>query len=178
MADLARVTTWANALIALHLDARVWSFGFDNAKTRAGQCNYTARRITVSRYLAARYEDDEIHQILLHEVAHALAGSGAGHGPRWTAIARSIGYEGSRLHHGTRADELAPWVGRCPAGHEFYRHRRPASRLSCSLCARGFSAAHLITWTRRDVAPARRGTRTAARTAGAPAAPLGPGVSR
>jgi predicted SprT family Zn-dependent metalloprotease len=163
VADLARVTTWANALIALHLDARVWSFGFDNAKTRAGQCNYTAHRITVSRYLAARYEDDEIHQILLHEVAHALAGSTAAHGPRWVGIARSIGYEGSRLHEGTRADELAPWVGRCPAGHEFYRHRRPAGRLSCSLCARGFSSAHLIAWTRRDVAAVRRSVQRTAR---------------
>jgi predicted SprT family Zn-dependent metalloprotease len=156
MADLARVTRWADALIALHLDPSVWSFGFDNAKTRAGQCNYTAHRITVSRYLTAQYDDDEIHQILLHEVAHALAGSAAGHGPRWVAIAREIGYEGSRLHDGTRADELAPWIGRCPAGHEFYRHRRPKSRLSCSLCARGFSSAHLIEWARRDVSGVRR----------------------
>ncbi|WP_066041211.1 SprT-like domain-containing protein [Herbiconiux solani] len=165
MADLARVTRWADALIRMHLDPAVWSFGFDNAKTRAGQCNYTSHRITVSRYLAARYDDDEIHQILLHEVAHALAGSGAGHGPRWVAIARDLGYEGKRLHEGDRADELAPWVGRCPAGHEFYRHRRPAARLSCSLCARGFSPAHLITWTRRDVTAARRSVRGAVRSA-------------
>ncbi|QJU52382.1 SprT-like domain-containing protein [Herbiconiux sp. KACC 21604] len=163
MADLQRVTRWANALIALHLDARVWSFGFDNAKTRAGQCNYTAHRITVSRYLAARYEDDEIHQILLHEVAHALAGPAAAHGPRWVAVAREIGYEGSRLHDGERADELAPWIGHCPAGHEYFRHRRPKNRVSCSVCARGFSSAHLIVWTRRDVAATRRAIHRAAR---------------
>ncbi len=156
MAELSRVTTWANALIALHLNPAVWSFGFDNAKTRAGQCNYTAKKITVSRYLAARYDDDEIHQILLHEIAHAMAGSAAGHGGRWVAIAREIGYEGQRLHEGDRADDLAPWVGRCPAGHEFYRHRRPKARLSCSLCARGFSSSHLIAWSRRDVTAVRR----------------------
>ena len=156
MAELARVTTWANALIALHLDPAVWSFGFDNAKTRAGQCNYTAKKITVSRYLAARYDDDEIHQILLHEIAHAMAGSAAGHGARWVAVAREIGYEGNRLHDGDRADDLAPWVGRCPAGHEYYRHRRPKARLSCSLCARGFSSNHLISWSRRDVSTVRR----------------------
>ena len=163
MADLQRVTRWANALIALHLDARVWTFGFDNAKTRAGQCNYTSHRITVSRYLAARYEDDEIHQILLHEVAHALAGPAAAHGPRWVSVAREIGYEGSRLHDGERADELAPWIGRCPAGHEYFRHRRPTNRVSCSVCARGFSSAHVIEWTRRDVAATRRAVYRAAR---------------
>ncbi|HEY9423159.1 MAG TPA: SprT-like domain-containing protein, partial [Microterricola sp.] len=111
MADLERVRHWANALIALHLNPAIWSFGFDNAKKRAGLCNFTAKRITVSRYLAARYDDDEIHQILLHEVAHALAGSRAGHGPRWAAIARDLGYEGERTHHGEIADELAPWLG-------------------------------------------------------------------
>ena len=85
MADLDRVRTWADALIRLHLDPR-WTFGFDNARTRAGLCNYDKKRITVSRLLAARYEDDEIHQVLLHEVAHAIAGRGAGHGPRWKKI--------------------------------------------------------------------------------------------
>ncbi|ARJ04577.1 hypothetical protein GCM10010988_33800 [Cnuibacter physcomitrellae] len=161
MADLARVTRWADALIAMHLDSS-WTFGFDNAKTRAGQCNYTARRITVSRYLASRYEDDEIHQVLLHEVAHALAGAGAGHGVRWKTVASSIGYVGSRLHDGERADDLAPWVGVCPAGHSYFRHRRPTTRLSCSRCSRRFSAAHLIEWTRRDVSPARAQARRSA----------------
>ena len=52
MADLERVRRWAEALIVLHLDPAVWSFGFDNAKKRAGLCNYTAKRISVSRYLA------------------------------------------------------------------------------------------------------------------------------
>ena len=68
MADLERVTTWANALIRLHLDPAIWSFGFDHARTRAGLCNFTDKRISVSRHLAAKYEDDEVHQILLHEV--------------------------------------------------------------------------------------------------------------
>ena len=86
MAELQRVRTWAHALIDLHLDPS-WSFAFDNAKTRAGLCNYTNQRISVSRHLAARFGDDEIHQVLLHEVAHAIAGTRAGHGPRWKAIA-------------------------------------------------------------------------------------------
>lgn len=163
MAELARVTTWANALIALHLDPAVWSFGFDNAKRRAGLTDYTAKRISVSRYLAARYEDDEIHQILLHEIAHALAGSRAGHGPRWQKIADELGYDGGRLHAGETADELAPWVGICPNGHLHYRYRKPTRELSCGVCSRGFSRAHLISWERREVSAATR--RQAARPA-------------
>jgi predicted SprT family Zn-dependent metalloprotease len=157
MAELARVRRWANALIRLHLDPIEWSFGFDNAKTRAGLCNYTAKRITVSRYLAARYEDDEIHQVLLHEVAHALAGARAGHGPRWRATARKLGYVGSRLHHGATADELAPWVGTCPAGHVYYRYRKPTRPLACGRCSRRFDSANAIAWKSRVItASARR----------------------
>ncbi len=148
MAELERVRTWANALIALHLDPS-WTFGFDNAKTRAGLCNYTAKRITVSKYLAARYDDDEIHQVLLHEVAHAVAGTKAGHGPAWREVGKQLGYEGKRLHDGAIADELAPWVGHCPAGHVHYRYKRPARPLACGKCSRRFDAANLIAWRQR-----------------------------
>ncbi len=154
MAELARVRTWAAALITLHLDDS-WSFAFDNAKTRAGLCNYTERRISVSRYLAARYEDDEIHQVLLHEVAHAIAGTRAGHGPKWRAVAAGLGYEGKRLHGGEIANEFAPWVGTCPAGHVHYRYRKPARALACGQCSRRFDAAHLIVWRERAVARRR-----------------------
>lgn len=156
MAELDRVRRWADALIALHLNPNVWSFAFDNAKRRAGLCNYSTHRISVSRYLAARYDDDEIHQILLHEVAHALAGPRAGHGPKWARIAADLGYVGRRTHDGEVADELAPWIGRCPAGHEHYRYREPVRPLSCGLCRRGFDAANLIDWQYREITPAIR----------------------
>ncbi len=151
MADLERVTKWADALIRLHLDPSVWSFGFDHARTRAGLCNFTDHRISVSRHLAAKYEDDEIHQILLHEVAHAIAGPRAGHGAKWKAVAADLGYDGKRTHDGSAANELAPWIGLCPAGHEHFRFRRPAKPLSCGVCGRGFSKAHLISWEKREV---------------------------
>jgi predicted SprT family Zn-dependent metalloprotease len=148
VAELDRVRTWAHALIDLHLDPS-WSFGFDNAKTRAGLCNYTSKRISVSRYLASRYEDDEIHQVLLHEVAHAMAGTRAGHGPRWKAVAADLGYEGKRLHDGAIANDLATWVGTCPAGHVHYRYRAPTRQLACGKCSRRFEASNVIGWVRR-----------------------------
>lgn len=155
MADLARVRTWAHALIALHLDPS-WSFTFDSAKTRAGLCNYTSKTISVSRHLASRYDDDEVHQVLLHEVAHAMAGTRAGHGPCWKAVAADLGYEGKRLHDGEIANELAPWVGECPAGHLHYRYRTPTRALACGRCSRRFDPANAISWTQRVVARQRR----------------------
>lgn len=151
MAELDRVRRWADALIALHLDAS-WTFGFDHARTRAGLCDYRAKRITVSRHLAARYEDDEIHQVLLHEVAHALAGPKAGHGPAWKKVAAGLGYEGKRLHGGAIADDLATWIGECPNGHIHYRYRRPTRPLSCAKCSKRFDPKLQIAWRRRETA--------------------------
>lgn len=155
MSELHRVRTWANALICLHLGDE-WTFAFDNAKRRAGLCDYTQKRISVSRYLAARYDDDTNHQTLLHEVAHALAGPAAGHGREWKTIARDLGYVGGTTHDGETATELAPWVGVCPAGHTAYRHRRPNRPTSCVKCAPRFDARYTFTWTRREITRAAR----------------------
>ncbi len=156
MADLDQVRTWAEALIARHLDPLVWTFGFDRAMTRAGLCSFSAHRISVSRHLASRHGDDEIHQTLLHEIAHALAGPRAGHGAKWRTIAKGIGCDGKRTHDGAIAVELAPWVGSCPAGHVHYRYRRPKRLLACGRCSRHFSREHAITWQARAVTPAVR----------------------
>ncbi|SIT87413.1 SprT-like domain-containing protein [Microbacterium sp. RU33B] len=155
MSELNRVRGWAEALIRLHLDES-WTFAFDNAKRRAGLCDFTAKRISVSRYLAARYDDDDNHQTLLHEVAHALAGPDAAHGPRWKSIAREIGYTGGVTHHGETATELAPWIGHCPAGHTAYRHRRPTRPTSCVRCAPRYDDRFQFRWVRREITAATR----------------------
>ncbi|MFG6402777.1 SprT-like domain-containing protein [Microbacterium sp. P04] len=155
MTEPQRVRLWAEALITLHLDSS-WSFGFDNAKRRAGLCDFRRKRISVSRYLSARYDDDVNHQTLLHEVAHALAGPSAGHGPQWKSVARRLGYVGGTTHHGETAEELAPWVGMCPAGHIAYRHRRAPRATSCSKCAPRFDERYQFTWTRREITPSER----------------------
>lgn len=151
MAHLDDVRALANELIRTHLDATIWSFEFDRAKMRAGLCDFRTHRISLSRFLAERYSDDEVRQVLLHEIAHALAGPRAGHSSTWKKIARAIGYDGSRTHAGSAAADLAPLIGLCPAGHEFYRFRRSSRPLSCGRCARGFSRDNIITWYPREL---------------------------
>jgi predicted SprT family Zn-dependent metalloprotease len=139
----------AVALIDAHLGTGTWSFDFDNAKTRAGQCDFGRRRITISRHIALRSGDEDVRQVVLHEIAHALAGARAAHGPEWRRVARGIGYTGSRLHDGPIASELAPWVGTCPAGHEHFRYRTPSRPMACARCSRRFDPRYVIRWERR-----------------------------
>lgn len=146
--DEAAVRALAAELFAAHLPGGGWDFGFDRAVRRAGVCDGTRRRITVSRHLCATAGIEEVRQVLLHEIAHAVAGHAAAHGPAWRGTARRIGYTGGRTHDRTIA--AAPWIGSCPAGHELQRFRRPGKPVSCATCAPRFSRAHLIRWRRRS----------------------------
>lgn len=163
MTTLEAVRSRAEHLMTAHLGAGSWSFGFDHAKTRAGQCDFARKRITVSRHLAVRFAEDDVDQVLLHEIAHAVAGARAGHGPTWRRTAKALGYTGSRLYDGPVASELAPWIGTCPAGHEHFRYRTPTRPLACAKCSRRFDPRNVIAWERR--AAERRATEASRATA-------------
>jgi RimJ/RimL family protein N-acetyltransferase len=140
----------ALALMKKHLDVSRWTFGWDNAKRRAGLCNYTESKISISKYLVMAHSVDESLQVVLHEIAHALSGKNEGHGKKWLATAKSIGYRAERFTGTEIAREVAPWRGQCPVGHEHYRYRKPTRPLSCGVCSRSFSTASLITWMRSE----------------------------
>ncbi|CAB4632732.1 unannotated protein [freshwater metagenome] len=144
------VRLMAEAKMAEHLDLNEWSFGFDSAKRRAGLCNYTDKEISVSRHMVDIHNMDETLQVVLHEIAHALAGKNAGHTKKWLKVAKSIGYRNEEFTGNEIAVETATWIGACPNGHRHYRYRRPTRMLSCSICSPGFSARNLIRWRHRD----------------------------
>lgn len=123
-----------------------YSFGFDRAVRRAGLCDFRNRRITLSRHLVANSSLDEIEQVLLHEIAHALVGQAAGHGADWKAAAKRIGYRFERVDWNRMSQSANRYIGRCPAGHEHIRMRKPNGARSCRRCASSFSYEHLISW--------------------------------
>lgn len=87
---LAPAREAADRLLAQH-ELTDWSFRFDRARTRCGSCHYGKRQISLSRYFVELNDPDEVENVLLHEIAHALAGPGVGHGPAWRTIAATIG---------------------------------------------------------------------------------------
>ena len=68
-----------------------WTLGFIAARGKLGECRPLHRHIGLSRYHAVTGSPEQVTDTVLHEIAHALAGPGAGHGPAWKAIARRIG---------------------------------------------------------------------------------------
>lgn len=145
---LSEVEKIARELIALH-GLRSWSFQFDRARRRAGATHFQKQLITLSPYFMENFSEAEVRDTILHEIAHALAGPGAGHGPKWKKICQEIGanpvarLKSNAAQHGVDS----PWKGICPNGHEFSRFRKPTRESSCSICSRKFNPNYIITWT-------------------------------
>lgn len=100
-----------------------WTFDFDRATKRDGQCDYAKKRITYSGPILPHRTREEFRQTMLHEIAHAMT-PGAQHGPRWRAMARKLGYTGGRTadtNAGIRAvqkeREMKRDVGYAPDGY-------------------------------------------------------------
>lgn len=117
------VAAYAVALIRHHgLDG--WRFAWNRRKTAMGLCRYEERRIELSAYFVARNPVGEIHDTLLHEIAHALVGAGHGHDAVWQAKCVEIGAVPRRC--GQAEMPAGRWRAACPGcAKVFHRHRRP-----------------------------------------------------
>ena len=144
--NLPDVLSLAHSLME-EADVGDWDLAFDRARRRAGQTDHARRRITLSRHLMSLYDEDQVRETVLHEIAHARVGPRHGHDAVWAAEATRLGATGRRLIDAQAPRLRGRWVGRCPAGHEVDRMRRPASPVSCSRCAPRFSLEHLLTWS-------------------------------
>lgn len=99
-------------------------FAFDNAKRRLGATHvYRAKnadgkvvhiptKITLSKHYVLLLPEDEVRDVMLHEIAHALTPN-HGHDHVWRAAARKIGAKGTRCATPSAAPP-APIAGMCP----------------------------------------------------------------
>lgn len=129
-----------------------WRFKFDHAKRRFGYCRWHCRTIGLSRYLVRLNDEARVRRTILHEIAHALAGAKAGHGPAWRRQAAALGIEPRRCY--SAADTVtvpAPWRGEChTCFHTFPAFRR--RHVACGRCCRThnggrFDPRYLILYT-------------------------------
>jgi SprT protein len=133
-------------LMRKHNLPREWSFGFDRSKVRFGKCDYRHKRISLSRYLVEANQVEAVRETILHEIAHALAPRGAGHGPVWRSLAQSIGCNGSRCYGNEVQRPKPKFRGTCGGcGRVIYRHRRTA--IACGKCAPTYNPKFAFIWS-------------------------------
>jgi predicted SprT family Zn-dependent metalloprotease len=134
----------ACGLLALH-GLHDWSFAFNRSKTNMGLCRYGLRTIELSIHFVERNSEAAIRDTVLHEIAHALAGREAGHGPLWRAICLRIGARPDRLSFECDMPE-GRWQATCGCcGMRHHRHRRP-KRMVGWFCRRCGPKLGKLTW--------------------------------
>ena len=138
------------AIVKYYLDqhrllAKGWDFHWDRAKRRAGSCRYSLKLITLSHHYVKQNVAERPYDVLdtiLHEIAHALAGPRAGHGPEWVKACLLVGARPERCYDNSVVMPRGKYIANCPkCNKEFNRHKRIPSGYSahCNQCGRGAS---------------------------------------
>lgn len=69
-----------------------WKFAMNGRlKNTLGRCCYSIRTIELGKDYVAANDLPQVLDTILHEIAHALAGPNAGHGPVWKSVCLKIG---------------------------------------------------------------------------------------
>lgn len=124
--DLKELETIARTEMARY-DLNGWTFGLAATKRRLGVCKYRTKRIEIAEFHAANNPPSIVLDTLLHEIAHALAGPAARHGPKWKAIAVRPGASPAACDDSPEtAHSPGDWQATCSTCNRmFYRYRRP-----------------------------------------------------
>jgi predicted SprT family Zn-dependent metalloprotease len=106
-----------------------WTFGLADTKRQLGVCKYRKKRIEIAEYYALNSSPETVLDTLLHEIAHAIAGPSAGHGPAWKAVAIRLGATPRACDNSHKTVvEPGDWQATCTACKKtFHRYRRPRS---------------------------------------------------
>lgn len=138
-----------------------WVLKFKKSKSVAGTCQrarwnldpkLSGGVITLSKDFMEVFDEKEVMETILHEIAHALTPPGfSPHGKEWKAIARSIGSTGERCVPKTAPRPKGKYRGVCPNGHEY---PAPVNRLtdsrkyrqSCPKCSNGYNPSYRFDW--------------------------------
>jgi predicted SprT family Zn-dependent metalloprotease len=104
-----------------------WTFGITQSRRMLGVCKFRSKRIEIAEYHARNNASATVLDTLLHEIAHAIAGPAAKHGPKWKVLAIRLGATPRACDH-SRETVVTPgdWQASCPACEKIHhRYRRP-----------------------------------------------------
>src|SRR5690606_29785254 len=119
------------------LVSKGWTVKFSGASRRLGSCYYGKKLIRLSRHHVLAGSDDEVMNTIRHEVAHALAGRGAKHGPEWKAWAVKLGTSPRSMAHNLSYDIPSRYILNCGSCQRDIQKRRNGinpSRLNRMYC--------------------------------------------
>ena len=140
----------ATTLMMEHgLQAQGWTFKFDNAKRRFGECRHGHKTLSLSQSLVILNDEARVGATMLHEIAHALVGPRHGHDAVWKRKAIELGDDGERYYDTATVKPSAPLRVVCPGGHSWPAYRASLRKRSCRKCSGGrFNEAFVLRYER------------------------------
>ena len=92
--EICKAETMAKDLIKVHCPE--YKFEWSKSKRRLGSCSYHKKTIRLSVYYTLINDESIMKDVVLHEIAHALSPSDAGHGPVWKDMCTVVGAKPER----------------------------------------------------------------------------------
>ncbi len=115
-----------------------WELKIGKTKRAAGRCWSGKQIIELSVHHVTLNSEAEVRDTILHEIAHALAGHSAGHGPAWERMCVIVGARPERCYSSSRVvvpeRKYAAVCGKC---EKRYTMDRKSKKLNyfCRPCA-------------------------------------------
>lgn len=98
---------------------------FNKNKGRAAVCFFNPLEISISEYYLESdvVTETDVNDTILHEMAHAIAGHEAMHGPKWKRVAKRLGCSAERCATAFLASKHYKYSLKCGKGCIVRRHR-------------------------------------------------------
>jgi predicted SprT family Zn-dependent metalloprotease len=152
--DLMRTHGLTDVGFAWHQKACV--FGDYIERTVRGTGVVVSRTIRLSKRLTRTNSVDVVKDVILHEIAHALAGHSAAHGPTWKSMCLRVGAVPEpckALDFTTVHPPTGGYSAQCKlCGAKRWRARRPTKSYSCGSCGipGQFDPSRVFVWEKRS----------------------------
>lgn len=114
------------------------------SKNAGGDCKYSSLdmvnkyniRIRLSKWLVEANTDDIVLNIILHEIAHAIAPVGAGHNAAWRSVCKQLGmtHISRFVEEGIKGSPAHKWHGVCPICSMVFKRRRLTKHMRSGYC--------------------------------------------
>jgi predicted SprT family Zn-dependent metalloprotease len=138
--NLNAAAALARQLIIDH-DLYGWHFEFSRRKRQFGLCTYGSKKIELSAVLTELNSEEQVRDVILHEIAHARVGPGYGHGPIWKQMAMRLGAIPIACIDAKNIENAAaPWVATCNGcSRNVGMYRKPSRKKACGECCKRFN---------------------------------------
>ncbi len=126
-------------LMRKHMDnngLQDWSVGIKHSKKILATCYYQPKTIKISKCFYEINDCKRVVKTMLHEIGHALVGSGHGHNELWKRKCREIGLDNPSKYADLKefVRSLPKYSGTCICYSEFRVERKRKRNGSCRIC--------------------------------------------